>query len=85
MSLVANQSVGNSYSCEDFNETKQEPIEILPNELVLKLFSHLNLATLGTICCISKQWKRLRSDRILWKTVCWGLRPGWPRRLQLLL
>jgi len=69
MSLLVNQSVGNSYSCEDFNETKQDPIEILPDELVLKVFSHLNLATLGTICCVSKQWKQLANDPILWKIV----------------
>lgn len=67
MYLALNQSVGNSYSCENFNETKQDPIEILPDELVLKVFSHLNLASLGTICCVSKAWKRLANDPILWK------------------
>jgi hypothetical protein len=67
MSLVVNQSVGNSYSCENFNETKQDPIEILPDELVLEVFSHLNLATLGTICCVNKAWKRLANEPILWK------------------
>jgi len=67
MSLVVNQSVGNSYSSENFNETKQDPIEILPDELVLEVFSHLNLATLGTICCVSKAWKRLANEPILWK------------------
>ena len=68
MYLVVSQSVGSSYSCENVNETKQDPIEIFPDELVLKVFSHLNLATLGTICCVSKQWKRLANDPILWKT-----------------
>jgi len=67
MSLVVSQSVGSSYSCENFNETKQDPIEILPDKLVLEVFSHLNLATLGTICCVSKQWKRLANEPILWK------------------
>lgn len=69
MSLVVNQSVGSSYSRENFNETKQDPIEILPEELVLKVFSQLNLATLGTICSVNKAWKRLASDPILWKIV----------------
>jgi len=68
MSLVVSQSVGSSYSCENVNETKQDPIERLPNELVLKVFSHLNLATLGTICCVSKAWKRLANEPILWKS-----------------
>jgi hypothetical protein len=33
----------------------------------LKVFSVLNLATLGTICCTSKEWKQLASDKTLWK------------------
>jgi hypothetical protein len=68
MYLVENKSVGSSYSCENVNETKQDPIEIFPYELVLEFFSRLNLATLGTICCVSKAWKRLANDPILWKT-----------------
>jgi len=67
MFLLFNQSVGNSYSCENVNETKQDPIEILPDELILEVFSHLNLVTLGTICCVSKAWKRLANEPILWK------------------
>jgi hypothetical protein len=65
MSLLVNQSVGNSYSCEDFNETKQDFFEILPNELVLKIFSLLNCATLGTIFSVSKGLKQ--NEHILWK------------------
>jgi len=67
MSLVVSQSVGSSYSCENVNETKHDPIEIFPAELVLEVFSHLNLATLGTICLVSKAWKRLANEPILWK------------------
>ena len=67
MSLVVSQSVGSSYSCENVNETKHDPIEIFPAELVLEVFSHLNLATLGTICCVSKAWKQLANEPILWK------------------
>lgn len=67
MSLVVNQSVGNSCSCENFNKTNQDPIEIIPDELVLEIFPHLNLATLGTICCVSKAWKQLVNEPILWK------------------
>ena len=67
MYLVVSQSVCSSYSCENVNETKQDPIEILPDELILEVFSHLNLATLGTICCVSKAWKRLANEPILWK------------------
>jgi F-box-like len=69
MSLVLNQSVGNSYSCENFNETKQDSISSLPDELVLEVFSHLNLnlATLGTLCYVRKAWERLANEPILWK------------------
>jgi hypothetical protein len=67
MVLLVNQSVGNSYSCENFNKIKQDFLEILPKELVVEVFSHLNLATLGTICCVNKAWKRLVNESILWK------------------
>ena len=33
MFLVVSQSVGSSYSCENVNETKQNPIEISPLNL----------------------------------------------------
>jgi hypothetical protein len=68
MSLTVNNNVGNSYSCENFDETK-DPIRIFPDELVLEIFSHLNLAKLGNICCVSKQWQRLANEPILWKIV----------------
>nr|MBA3284602.1 F-box protein [Nitrosopumilus sp.] len=67
MSLVINQRVSNSYSCEDFNETKKDSIEILPDDLVMEIFSHTNFATLGTICCVIKQWKQLANEPIIWK------------------
>jgi F-box-like len=68
MYLLVNQIVGNSYICENFNETKQDPNEIFPKELVLEIFSHLGLATLGTVCCVSKEWKPLASEPTLWKS-----------------
>lgn len=67
MSLLVNQSDSSSCSFENVNETTQDPIEILPYELVLEVFSHLNLATLGTICCVNKTWNRLANTPILWK------------------
>jgi len=67
MSLIVIQNVGNSSIGEDFNETRQDPGSI-PDELVLEIFSHLNLVTLGTICCVSKEWKRLANDPILRKS-----------------
>ncbi len=67
MSLVVDNSICNSYSYGNFNETKLDPVEIFPDELILEIFSHLKLATLGNICCVSKAWKRLANDPILWK------------------
>jgi hypothetical protein len=34
----------------------QDPIRLLPEELVLEVFSCLNLATLGALCLVSKEW-----------------------------
>ncbi|PJD97826.1 MAG: hypothetical protein CK425_01465 [Parachlamydia sp.] len=69
MSFVVSQSVGNSYIYEGSNKIQPDPIKIFPDELVLGIFSHLNLATLGAICCVTKAWKRLATDPILWKIV----------------
>ncbi len=67
MSLIEYNNIGNGFVSEEFNTTKQDPIHSLPDELILEVFSHLNLATLGTICCVSKEWKRLANEPILWK------------------
>ncbi len=66
MTLTINQN-STTYSNENFNEIKYDPINILPDELVLEVFSRLTLATLGAICSISKEWERLASDPILLK------------------
>jgi hypothetical protein len=39
----------------------------LPDELILGIFSYLNLAALGTVCSVSKEWKRLANDPFLKK------------------
>jgi hypothetical protein len=46
---------------------KQDPMSLLPAELVVEVFSYLNLEALGRICLVSKGWKHLASDPILWK------------------
>jgi hypothetical protein len=58
---------GDSFICEEFNATRQDPLTVLAKDAVLEVFSHLNLAALGTICCVSKEWKRLANDPTLWK------------------
>ncbi len=67
MLLVVNKRVSNSHSCENFNKIKQDPIEVLPDELILEVFSYFDLYTLRNICLVSKAWKRLTNEPILWK------------------
>ena len=62
-------NIGSSCSSENLNETKQDPFKVFPNELVLEIFSRLNLARLGSICSVSKAWKQLVNRPILWKNV----------------
>ena len=52
---------------DQINSIQLDPVKVLPDELVLPVFSHLNLATLGTICLVSKEWQRLASEPNLWK------------------
>jgi hypothetical protein len=54
---------------EDFNKAKNESFYILPEELICEVFSHLNLASLGKISLVCKEWKRFGNDPLLWKTV----------------
>lgn len=69
MSLIVDNSIRTGFVSGELNETKQAALGPLPDDLVSEVFSHLNLATLGAICCVSKQWKQLASDPFLWKTV----------------
>jgi len=68
MSLIASRNAANSFIGEDFNETRQDPTSFFSEELVLEIFFYFNLATLGTICCVSKEWKRLANEPTLWKS-----------------
>lgn len=48
-----------------------EPSELgrVPNDLIVHIFSHLNLSDLGKCCCLSKHWQqRLKKQQIIWKT-----------------
>jgi F-box domain/Ring finger domain len=56
------------FTSEEFNATKQDPSS-LPHELVLKVFSHLNLATHGKSRLVSKGWNQFLAEPTLWKIV----------------
>lgn len=39
----------------------------LPNEVILKIFSHLNIRDRLKVAQVSKSWKELISDKFYWK------------------
>ena len=51
----------------DSKKTNPNPFNKLPTALIVEFFSYLNLSTLGTTCCVSKEWKLLASKDRLWK------------------
>ena len=68
------------YFFENVNETNgleltpaQGPIEILPHVLILEIFSHLNIAALGSSCCVSKAWKQLANDGVIHGSSLWKI------------
>jgi hypothetical protein len=63
--LIENKSICNINGCKKFNEVMRGP-SVLP-EIVWEIFSHFNLASLGASCLVSKAWKQLADDPILWK------------------
>ncbi|CDR33610.1 F-box protein [Criblamydia sequanensis] len=62
MNLTINSNNNNRPSYEAL-----DPVSFLPDELVMAIFSCLNLSSLGTIGAISKSWKLLAEDPALWK------------------
>jgi len=45
----------------------QDFINICCDQLIQEIFSHLNLATLNISSCVSKKWRQLASEPLLWK------------------
>ena len=43
--------------------------QLIPEELIVKIFSYFDLETLGRICLVNKKWKQLAIDPNLWKNV----------------
>ena len=50
-------------------ETKQNPSQVLPKEMMLTIFSYLNSMGLKSCCLVSKEWKQLASKETLWKAI----------------
>src|ERR1700730_1343622 len=51
---------------------KRDPLTAIPEELVLQIFSHLNLASLGASCQVRREWNRIAKDPYVWKMVVCG-------------
>lgn len=56
-------------------------VAALPNELALKVLSHLSYTSLLTCTLVSRRWRTLADDPQLWRALCahQGWRWRWPR------
>ncbi|KAM0789190.1 hypothetical protein ACM66B_000036 [Microbotryomycetes sp. NB124-2] len=51
-------------------EMRIDPVEILPREVCLKVFGYLDAISLGRAAQVSKSWKNMADDDLLWRTMC---------------
>lgn len=67
---IIDNDINDSFN-QNFDNTSQHSIHSLPKELIVKIFGHLNLATLGTICSVNQRWRELANEPTndLWKMV----------------
>jgi len=47
-----------------------DPVELLPREVTLKVFGYLDAITLGRAAQVSRAWKGMADDDLLWRTMC---------------
>jgi len=56
------------HAMEEFeSEAKTASISLLPNEVMIDVFSYLSPKALSRVATVSKLWAELSSDGILWK------------------
>jgi len=53
-------------------EITQDFINICSEELIQEIFSYLNLASFNRSSCVSKKWRQLASEPLLWKNAIYG-------------
>ena len=63
-----------STSCSDILRASSDilrgaHIEALPDEILMKIFSQLDLVNFGNTAKVSKRWKRLSEDESLWSKI----------------
>ncbi|KAK4051432.1 hypothetical protein OIV83_002916 [Microbotryomycetes sp. JL201] len=51
-------------------EMRTDPVEILPREVCLKIFGYLDAISLGRAAQVSRSWKNMADDDLLWRTMC---------------
>ncbi|GAA6059504.1 hypothetical protein JCM10212_002247 [Sporobolomyces blumeae] len=51
-------------------EMRLDPVELLPREVTLKIFGYLDAISLGRAAQVSKAWKGMADDDLLWRTMC---------------
>ena len=47
-----------------------DPVELLPREVTLKIFGYLDAISLGRAAQVSRAWKGMADDDLLWRTMC---------------
>ncbi|KWU43225.1 WD40 repeat-like protein [Rhodotorula sp. JG-1b] len=51
-------------------EMRIDPVEVLPREVTLKVFGYLDAISLGRAAQVSRAWKGMADDDLLWRTMC---------------
>lgn len=51
-------------------EMRLDPLSVLPREVSLKIFTNLDPISLGRAAQVSKSWKSMADDDLLWRTMC---------------
>ncbi|GAA6018592.1 hypothetical protein JCM10207_007229 [Rhodosporidiobolus poonsookiae] len=51
-------------------EMRLDPVELLPREVSLKIFGYLDAISLGRAAQVSRAWKGMADDDLLWRTMC---------------
>ena len=51
-------------------ECRLDPFAVLPREVALKCMAYLDAMSLGRAAQVSKSWKALADDDLLWRTMC---------------
>lgn len=52
------------------NIIRIDPFTVLPNEIALQILAHLDAISLGRAAQVSRKWRKLADDDVLWKSIC---------------